>query len=74
MMHSPVKRDEAPVPANRRENAMNLDNVNGSDAERLPMDLEISAWIDEDDYCLECDETDARELAAGSVRSLRQSD
>ena len=53
---------------------MHLDKMNGSDAERFPPDLEASAWIDDDDYCLECDETDAHELSAGNIHSLQQSD
>ena len=52
---------------------MYLDNAIGRDPERFPMEQESPAWID-DEYCLEWDETDARELVADNLGTLPPSD
>lgn len=65
--------DETQVFVNRRETAMYLDNAFGCDAERFALEQEFSAWID-DEYCLEWDETDARELVADNLGTLPPSD
>lgn len=52
---------------------MYLDNAFGCDAERFALEQEFSAWID-DEYCLEWDETDARELVADNLGTLPPSD
>jgi hypothetical protein len=68
-----INTDETQVLVNRREAAMYRDNAMGCDAQRYPLEQESLAWID-DEYCLECDETDVRELVADNLGTLPPSD
>lgn len=52
---------------------MNLDNVIGREVDRFPQDQDATAWND-DEYCVEWDESDAVDLVADHIESLHDLD
>ncbi len=63
-----------PAAFNLREKAMKPDKTADFGAQADSPDHDARCWLEDEDYCLECDETDARELSARHVSSLQRED